>query len=68
MFVLGVNQDKYTGKETILSNASCTINYLAPLAKVVHEKFGIDRAPVIFNTSFKLARDNSDERSNQVFH
>ncbi|CAF3240606.1 unnamed protein product [Rotaria sp. Silwood2] len=41
MFVMGVNQDKYTGKERILSSASSTTNSLAPLVKVVHEKFGI---------------------------
>merc|ERR1712046_181257 len=41
MYVMGVNNTKYTGADTVVSNASCTTNCLAPLTKVVHDKFGI---------------------------
>ncbi len=40
--VLGVNDDILTGKETIISNASCTTNCLAPMAKVLDDMFGIE--------------------------
>ena len=41
MFVMGVNSDQYTSDMTFVSNASCTTNCLAPIAKVLHENFGI---------------------------
>ncbi|MCH7399231.1 type I glyceraldehyde-3-phosphate dehydrogenase [Belliella sp. DSM 107340] len=44
--VLGVNDDILTGEEKIISNASCTTNCLAPMVKILHEHFGIDKGYV----------------------
>ena len=41
--VLGVNDDQITAEDTVLSNASCTTNCLAPMAKVLNDKFGIEK-------------------------
>jgi glyceraldehyde 3-phosphate dehydrogenase len=41
MFVMGVNHNEITAENTIVSNASCTTNCLAPIAKVINDKFGI---------------------------
>lgn len=43
MFVLSVNDDKYAG-EKIITNASCTTNCIAPVAKVIEETFGVEKA------------------------
>ncbi|HEY5714073.1 MAG TPA: type I glyceraldehyde-3-phosphate dehydrogenase [Candidatus Gracilibacteria bacterium] len=42
MIVLGVNEQELTGEEKFISNASCTTNGLAPMAKALHEAFGIE--------------------------
>ncbi|MFB2923416.1 MULTISPECIES: type I glyceraldehyde-3-phosphate dehydrogenase [Aerosakkonema] len=52
-FVVGVNQDQYDHeKHWIISNASCTTNCLAPIAKVLHEKFGIIKGTMTTTHSY----------------
>jgi glyceraldehyde 3-phosphate dehydrogenase len=56
--VLGVNEDAYDpAKHNIISNASCTTNCLAPVAKVIHDKFGIKNA--LMNTIHSYTNDQN---------
>lgn len=43
VIVMGVNDESLTSADTMVSNASCTTNCLAPMAKVLHEEFGIEK-------------------------
>jgi len=62
--VLGVNQDKYDpGKHHIISNASCTTNALAPVAKVLNDNFGVQKA--IMST---IHAYTNDQRLQDMFH
>lgn len=55
-FLIGVNADTYAG-EAVISNASCTTNSLAPVAKVLHDRFGIDKA--LMSTIHSYTADQS---------
>ena len=43
IYVVGVNHEKYTPDQTVVSNASCTTNCLAPITKVLNDKWGIEK-------------------------
>jgi glyceraldehyde 3-phosphate dehydrogenase len=64
MFVMGVNEEKYAG-QTIVSNASCTTNCLAPLVKIIDQAFGIEQGlmtTVHSYTATQLIVDGSSKK------
>lgn len=65
MFVMGVNNKEYKNDMNVVSNASCTTNCLAPLAKVVHEEFGIVEALMTTVHSTTATQKTVDGPSNK---
>lgn len=67
-FVLGVNDEKYNPKtDLILSNASCTTNCLAPVAKIVHDNFGIEEGLMTTVHSLTATQPSVDGPSKKDF-
>ncbi len=65
MFVVGVNENTYSSDMKIVSNASCTTNCLAPLAKVINDEFGIEEGlmtTVHSTTATQLTVDGSTKK------
>ena len=62
-FVMGVNHNEYTPDMTIVSNASCTTNCLAPLAKVINDKFGLERGLMTTIHSVTGKQSTTDSRN-----
>ena len=67
MFVMGVNHNELKATDTIVSNASCTTNCLAPLAKVLNDNFGIEEALMTTVHATTATQMTVDGPSRKVF-
>lgn len=65
MYVMGVNEKTYDGKADVISNASCTTNCLAPLAKVINDKFTIIEGLMTTVHSYTATQKTVDGPSNK---
>ena len=65
MFVMGVNENEYTKDMNVVSNASCTTNCLAPLAKVINDNFGIEEGLMTTVHSTTATQKTVDGPSNK---
>jgi len=68
MFVMGVNHNEYKSSHKVVSNASCTTNCLAPLAKVINDKYGIVEGLMTTVHSYTDRQKIVDDPSYKVFN
>ena len=66
MYVYGVNTDKYDSNQNIVSNASCTTNCLAPICKVVNDKYGIENGFVSTVHSITSSQNTLDGHASKI--